>query len=206
MLFYIFNSIDAYLRLLVFHTTIIGQKKKDFGEIEKSQKNRVKIIHTLEMCVSLLCACVCGCEDYNCVLLCVVVQLCIIFIYIYIYIYIYTHTHIYIYMCAYVCVCLSLCVFIHVYIYIYIYWHTFILVYTCLLKHFYSHKWTDTCDYLCFSLFVCLSEYQRCFFQIRTTHAQTFRSFYLSTLLHFSSFPSFSNPTLTSRLSSSCRA
>ena len=38
---YTFNSMEAYLRLLVscrLHTTIISQKKKDFREIERIEK------------------------------------------------------------------------------------------------------------------------------------------------------------------------
>ena len=68
---------DAYLlprvscRLI---TTIIRQRKKDIGEIEKTekycQKNFTLGLH-IPLCV---CVCVCVCLDYICVLLCVVLR------------------------------------------------------------------------------------------------------------------------------------
>ena len=68
---------DAYLRPLVsccLFTTIIRQRKKAIGEIEKiekySQKNIDVRIAYNSLCV---CVCVCVCVDYICVLLCVVV-------------------------------------------------------------------------------------------------------------------------------------
>ena len=47
---------DAYLRPLIscsLYTTIIRQRKKDFGEIEKNFKNTVKNMFTLEMQVTV---------------------------------------------------------------------------------------------------------------------------------------------------------
>ena len=46
----------AYLQPLVsccLYTTIIRQKKKDFGEIEKIEKDSVKRMFTLELRISL---------------------------------------------------------------------------------------------------------------------------------------------------------
>ena len=57
LVMYIYNSIDAFMRPPVsclLHTAIIRQKKKDFGEIEKIEKDVVKRIFTLELRLSHL--------------------------------------------------------------------------------------------------------------------------------------------------------
>ena len=76
-----YTTRGAYLWPLVscrHRTSIIRQKKKDFGETEKS-KNTTKRTFTLELRITLLCVCararvcVSVCVDYICQLLCVVV-------------------------------------------------------------------------------------------------------------------------------------
>ena len=82
-----FNSIAVDLQPLVLcclYTTMVWQRKKDFGEIEKIEKYRM---FTVELCIILffvcvcVCMCVCGCVcvclyvsvDYICILLHVVI-------------------------------------------------------------------------------------------------------------------------------------
>ena len=59
---------EVLLRPLVscrFYTTIIKQRKKDFGEIEKIE-NTLKRGFTLRLRISLfVCVCVCVCGLYN---------------------------------------------------------------------------------------------------------------------------------------------
>ena len=66
---------DAYLLLLVscrLYTTIIRQRKKDFGEIEKIEKYSQRMFILGFRIILCVCVCVCVCVDYICVLLCVV--------------------------------------------------------------------------------------------------------------------------------------
>ena len=59
---------DAYLQALVschLYMIIIRQKKRDFGEIKKNQKDIIKRIFRLELCLSL-CVYVCVCIFVYC--------------------------------------------------------------------------------------------------------------------------------------------
>ena len=66
---------EAYLRPLVsccLYTTIIRQKKKDLGEIEKIEKYSEKNVY-VRIAYNFWCVCVCVCIDYICILLCVAI-------------------------------------------------------------------------------------------------------------------------------------